>query len=75
MDVWIDYTNHRGERSWRHIIPALLWFGQTKWHPTDQWMLDARDLDRGGMRTFALKDVHSWKVPEPIAIQQAEQPA
>ena len=59
----IDYTNWRGVRGTRVIVPQRLFFGVTEHHPVPQWLLDARDLDKGEMRTFALKDIHN---PESV---------
>lgn len=52
-DVW--YTNYKGERSERHIVPIRVWFGNTEWHPKDQYMMHAFDLDKNEVRDFALK--------------------
>lgn len=58
--VSILYTNHRGETAVRKILPKRIWFGATEWHPLEQWLLDAEDLDKKEGRTFAMKDVLSW---------------
>lgn len=58
--VLISYTNHRGETADRRIMPIRLTFGLVSWHPGRQWLLDAKDLDKGEIRTFAMKDIHSW---------------
>jgi predicted DNA-binding transcriptional regulator YafY len=60
-DVWIDYTNHRGERAWRRIAPIELRFGQTEYHPEWQWLLDAIDVSKGQARTFAMDDIHATR--------------
>ena len=62
--VLIDYTNHRGERTVRAILPTgeMTW-GATEWHSTEQWLFGAVDVDRGVSRLFALKDVHRWGNP------------
>ena len=59
--VIIDYTNHRGERSERRIRPGGMWYGVTEWHHDPQWLVDAIDLDKSESRTFAMKDIHSWR--------------
>lgn len=59
--VTIDYTNWRGERSFRRIVPEGVYWGSNEWHPKEQWLLDARDLDRRETRAFAMKGIHSWK--------------
>jgi hypothetical protein len=69
MVVLIDYTNHRGERAIRRIIPVSIRYATSEWHTRPQWLLIAFDLDKRAHRSFALKDVHSWKdgdeVPAP----------
>jgi predicted DNA-binding transcriptional regulator YafY len=56
----IDYTNYRGERGERVVIPQDIWHGSTEFHPTPQWLMTAWDVEKHAMRTFALKDVHKW---------------
>lgn len=64
--VRILYTNYRDETGVRTILPQRIWFGATPWHPEPQWLLDALDMDKGVMRSFALADVKSWaRTDEP----------
>jgi hypothetical protein len=58
--VTIDYTNYRGERGLRRILPLDIKFGSNEWHPEPQWLLIAIDEDKKAERIFALKDIHSW---------------
>lgn len=58
--VTITYKNYRGEIGTRAIIPIKIWFGSTKYHPDPQWLLDAHDLEKKALRSFALKDISSW---------------
>jgi predicted DNA-binding transcriptional regulator YafY len=58
--VTIEYTNHRGDRLTRRIIPERVWFGATDWHPEPQWLLDAYDFDRRVDRSFAMRDISSF---------------
>lgn len=60
--VKIDYTNHRGERAVRTILPRAIAFDMTEWHPDQQWLLEAYDVEKGAGRTFAMKDIHAWGV-------------
>jgi len=62
--VKIDYTNHRGERSWRNIIPKEMMFTSNDWYKEEQWLLAAFDLDKKLPRTFAMTNIHQWSVPE-----------
>jgi predicted DNA-binding transcriptional regulator YafY len=61
IEVEIDYTNHRGERSIRRIIPIGIRFGSTEYHTELQWLMCANDLTKDDVRTFAMKDVHAWR--------------
>lgn len=56
----IDYTNWRGERKWRVVIPSEVWFGSTPHHPNLQWFLNAYDTDKEQTRDFALLDIHAF---------------
>ena len=58
--VEILYTNYRGEKAWRWIIPRHIWLGTTHWHTDEQWLLVAFDLDKNAERSFALRDIESW---------------
>lgn len=58
--VKILYTNYRNETKIRTIIPSKLWYGSTKWHPENQWLLNAYDVDKQADRSFAMKDVKAW---------------
>lgn len=53
----VHYTNYKGVRKKRNILPTSLWFGSTKHHPEDQWILTVWDLEKGDYRDFALKDI------------------
>ncbi len=68
-EVLIVYTNWRGLTAERHILPrpGTLRFAATEHHPEPQWVFDAWDMERGVERTFALKDVSSWKACPPNA--------
>lgn len=59
--VEIDYTNYKGERRLRKIIPITIGFGRNEFHPTLQWLLVAHDVEKDEQRHFAMKDIHSWK--------------
>ncbi len=58
--VGIEYRNHRREVTWRRIVPERIWYGSTPWHPNEQWMLRAFDLDKDEARDFALCDITEW---------------
>lgn len=58
--VRIDYTNYRGERGWRVVVPSFVAFESNEWHPVACWLLHAWDVDKAAMRTFAMDKIHAW---------------
>jgi hypothetical protein len=60
--VLIDYTNWRGVRTQRRIIPQTVRFGSNKWHKEEQWLLQGVEALTGEQREYALKDIHEWQV-------------
>lgn len=70
--VWIDYTNYRGERAWRQIMPLsepLSW-ENSEWHPETQWVMRAIDIDKNVERSFALASIHEWRATPPTEEKQ-----
>jgi len=63
--ITIDYTNYRGERGLRRIVPQQIEFGSNKWHPEPQWLLKAWDCEKKAERLFAIGDIHRWMIEEP----------
>jgi predicted DNA-binding transcriptional regulator YafY len=59
--VTILYTNYRGEKSYRKILPQQIIFSSNEWHPEEQWLLEAFDIEKQATRLFAIKDIHEWK--------------
>ncbi len=53
----VEYTNWRGETARRTIIPIRMWWGKTEWHPQEQWMLTAWDVEKEATRDFAWQDM------------------
>jgi hypothetical protein len=60
-DVEIDYTNWRGERRRRRVLPLRFFFGATEWRKTPCWQYWAMDLELHEFRYFVMSNVHSWK--------------
>lgn len=50
----IAYTNHRGERRVRRLMPIAICFGASPHHEGRQWFLRAFDLEKQAERDFAL---------------------
>lgn len=61
-EVKILYTNWKGVREWRVIIPqGQMTFMKTVWHPEEQWCLLAFCTDRKEDRVFVMKDIEKWE--------------
>ena len=59
--VIIDYTNWRGERAMRRILPLEISWGFNEWHPKPcRWLLQAVDMEKGEIREFDMSHIHSW---------------
>lgn len=60
-DVFIDYTNWKGERRTRRIQPISIGFGNARpWYVENQWLLTAYDVEKREFRFFAMERIHSW---------------
>jgi predicted DNA-binding transcriptional regulator YafY len=55
--VTITYRNWRGEFGRREISPIRLIWGSNKWHPEPQWLIEAWDIGKSEIRTFALSGI------------------
>ena len=63
-NVRICYTNHRGERRERVILPTRIYFGSNEWHKEPQWLMLVHDFEKGESRHIAVKDISSWTAEE-----------
>lgn len=68
MITTFGYTNYRGEAGVRLANPTRLWFGSNEWHPEEQWLLDAFDLEKKADRVFALRDVELLPGEDRVSI-------
>lgn len=55
--VTITYRNWRGEFGRREIAPIRLIWGSNEWHPEPQWLIEAWDIGKSEIRTFALSGI------------------
>jgi hypothetical protein len=55
--VKVKYKNYRGEVGIRSIIPLEIYWGQTEYHPHDQWLLKVWDVEKNAERIYAFKDI------------------
>jgi predicted DNA-binding transcriptional regulator YafY len=62
--VHILYRNYKGVTGWRKIVPQGIRFASNQWHPEDQWLLEALDLEKGAPRSFAMREIQEWKVAD-----------
>lgn len=60
MTLTFNYTNHRGERATRRVLPFEISRHNSAYHGPMAWLLVAHDLDRGARREFALDDITSF---------------
>lgn len=60
--VEIDYTNWRGERRRRLVRVIGFFWGKSAWHPEEQWLFLAHDVEKDEQREFAMAGLHSWKM-------------
>ena len=68
MEIYVTYKNWRGETSVRRILPQRIIFESNQWHREEQWLLEAFDLDKKEIRSFAMKDIKTWSVEPPSLI-------
>ncbi len=59
--ITILYKNWKGEIGYRRILPQGIRFASSEFHPEEQWLLDAFDLDKQAQRAFAVRDILEWK--------------
>lgn len=60
--VEIDYTNWRGERRVRQIMPSgSMKFMSNNYHDREQWLVEAVDQEDLKVKLFALGCIHSWR--------------
>ena len=55
--IKVKYKNWKGEVGIRNIIPQNIYYGNTEFHPEDQWLLDVFDVDKDAQRTYAMMDI------------------
>jgi predicted DNA-binding transcriptional regulator YafY len=51
----IMYRNWKGEVRERRILPTHIFWGSNEWHTEEQWLVEAYDLEKKELRTFALE--------------------
>lgn len=71
--IYIDYTNWRGDRRVRRIVPRSFWYGESPWHTGRQWFMTALDPEEGDIRDFALRNIHDWDC-DPMTTVDEEEP-
>lgn len=56
-----DYINWRGEFGHRKVKVKNVYFGFTKFHSKEQWIMEAYDLVKQADRFFAISDMSNIK--------------
>lgn len=60
METTFTYTNYKGEKRIRKIVPLRLYFGVAlPYYDTPQWLLEGYDLVKQGRRVFALNNINT----------------
>lgn len=59
--VRILYTNYADQVAWRDIVPFRIDWTKNRWHPQPQWILHAYDVEKGTVRSFAVRDIVRWE--------------
>ncbi|MGE3954546.1 MAG: methyltransferase domain-containing protein [Parachlamydiales bacterium] len=70
----IDYTNWRGERGLRQIQIEQIVYRESEWHAGPQWIVEAYDQERGALREFAARDIHSCHAQDHLDSHGTDQP-
>ncbi len=60
QSVNILYRNWKGRVAVRRIIPIEMRFESNQWHPEEQWILHAYDIDEKDERGFACLSILAW---------------
>jgi hypothetical protein len=65
--IAVDYTNWRGERRVRKIVPVRIFPGSNQWHKEPQWLMEVVEPDDGETKTLAFAGIHGFveKYGEP----------
>jgi hypothetical protein len=61
----IPYTNHRGERRMRKVVPMEVTFEKTPYHP-EQWILRVYDVEKKAPRSFTMLGFGSLEPATPF---------
>jgi hypothetical protein len=55
------YVNWQGDQATRRVRPGRWWFGETEFHPGNQWLYRAKDADKAdAVRDFSAAGVLDW---------------
>lgn len=57
VTIEFDYVNWKGASSHRRVIINKVLYGNNRYHPQPQWLMEAQDIDRNEVREFAMRDM------------------
>lgn len=60
LSIKLEYVNYKGKLKTYNIVPNIIWFGKTEYHPEDQWLMSGYDIDDLKIKDFAMKDIQKW---------------
>lgn len=64
--IWIDYTNYKGERAWREILPqGASWAGADHPYHPSRFVLIGVDMAKTALRDFDLLNIHAFSEAAP----------
>ncbi len=72
--VQVAYTNWRGEATTPTIFPMRIFWGSNEWHPEPGWLIEALDIGKQALRTFAPGKISAWGTRTPIASASSRAP-
>ena len=55
-----NYKNYKNIINERVVNPIKLYYGNTKWYPDNQWLLEAYDIEKKDIKIFAMKNIQKW---------------
>lgn len=62
----LDYTNYKGDRKKRAVIPLKVRFESNNEYHGVSWILEAYDVNKRRVRSFDIKQIHNPEVLENI---------
>lgn len=62
--ISFSYMNYKGQFRRRKAVMIGIFWGSNQWHSKPQWLVKGEDLEKGEIRTYALKDIRDVRFLE-----------